>query len=85
MALTGLPVPTMVGIALKGGGPVSAESGSVLTAPMRGREAGRRTLEARERYLAADDPDRLPPKACEVRREIALSWRRSLKRFRITR
>jgi transcriptional regulator of acetoin/glycerol metabolism len=45
---------------------------------MRGREAWHRTLQARERYLGAGDPDQLPPRACEVRREIALSWRRSL-------
>ena len=45
---------------------------------MRGRAAWHRTLEARERYLAAGDPDRLPARAGEVRREIALSWRRSL-------
>ena len=47
-------------------------------APMRGREAWRRTLEVRERFLAAGDPDRLPSDACGVRREILLSWRRSL-------
>jgi sigma-54 dependent transcriptional regulator, acetoin dehydrogenase operon transcriptional activator AcoR len=45
---------------------------------MRGREAWRRTHEVRERFLAAGDPDRLPPEDCGVRREIVLSWRRSL-------
>lgn len=45
---------------------------------MRGRAAWRRTLEVKERYLAAGDPDRLPPPACGVRREIVQSWRRSL-------
>jgi len=45
---------------------------------MRGREAWLRTLEAKERFLAAGDPGRLPPQTGEVRREIALSWRRSL-------
>ncbi len=43
-----------------------------------GREAWRRTLQVRERFLAAGDPDRLPPVTCGVRREIVLSWRRSL-------
>jgi transcriptional regulator of acetoin/glycerol metabolism len=43
---------------------------------MRGQEAWRRTLEARERFLS--DPDRLPPESCGVRREIVMSWRRSL-------
>ncbi|WP_300611436.1 hypothetical protein, partial [Trebonia sp.] len=46
--------------------------------PMRGPEAWRRTLTARERYLAAGDPDLLPSHECGVRREIILSWRRSL-------
>jgi sigma-54 dependent transcriptional regulator, acetoin dehydrogenase operon transcriptional activator AcoR len=41
-----------------------------------GRAAWRRTLEVREGFLAAGDPDRLPPPACGVRREIVLSWRR---------
>jgi sigma-54 dependent transcriptional regulator, acetoin dehydrogenase operon transcriptional activator AcoR len=57
---------------------VSPEPGAVLTAPMRGREAWRRTFEVKERFLAAGDPDRLPPPGCGVRREIVLSWRRSL-------
>jgi sigma-54 dependent transcriptional regulator, acetoin dehydrogenase operon transcriptional activator AcoR len=57
---------------------VSPEPGAVVTAPMRGREAWRRTLEVKERFLAAGDPDRLPPPGCGVRREIVLSWRRSL-------
>jgi transcriptional regulator of acetoin/glycerol metabolism len=43
---------------------------------MRGQRAWRRTLEARERFLA--DPDALPPGDCGVRREIVMSWRRSL-------
>ena len=46
--------------------------------PMRGSEAWRQTLEVRERFLATGDPDRLPPENCGVRREIVLSWRRSL-------
>jgi sigma-54 dependent transcriptional regulator, acetoin dehydrogenase operon transcriptional activator AcoR len=45
---------------------------------MRGHDAWRRTLEIRERYLAAGDPDRLPPPDCGVRPEIVMSWRRSL-------
>jgi sigma-54 dependent transcriptional regulator, acetoin dehydrogenase operon transcriptional activator AcoR len=45
---------------------------------MRGREAWRRTLEVKERFLAAGDPDRLPLETCGVRREIVMSWRRSL-------
>ncbi|WP_395107663.1 sigma-54-dependent Fis family transcriptional regulator [Actinomadura sp. SCN-SB] len=45
---------------------------------MRGREAWRRTLAIKERFLAAGDPDLLPPEDCGVRREIVLSWRRSL-------
>jgi len=44
--------------------------------PMRGQEAWRRTLAARERFLS--QPDRLPPGSCGVRREIVMSWRRSL-------
>jgi transcriptional regulator of acetoin/glycerol metabolism len=51
---------------------------AVLTAPMRGSAAWRRTLEVKERYLAAGDPDQLPPPTCGVRREIVMSWRRSL-------
>lgn len=35
-------------------------------------------LEVRDRFLAAADPDRLPPEDCGVRREIVMSWRRSL-------
>ena len=46
------------------------------TVPMGGQEAWRRTLGVRERFL--DDPDHLPPADCGVRREILLSWRRSL-------
>jgi transcriptional regulator of acetoin/glycerol metabolism len=46
------------------------------TVPMRGREAWRHTLGVRERFL--DDPGRLPPADCGVRREIIMSWRRSL-------
>ncbi len=34
--------------------------------PMRGHDAWRRTPEIRERYLAAGDPDRLPPPGCGV-------------------
>ena len=47
-------------------------------APMRGRAAWRRTLEVKERYLAAGDPDRLPPQSCGVGLEIVQSLRRSL-------
>jgi transcriptional regulator of acetoin/glycerol metabolism len=43
---------------------------------MQGQEAWRRTLAARERFLA--DPDGLPPGLWGVRREIVMSWRRSL-------
>lgn len=50
---------------------------SVLPVPMRGQAAWRRTLEVRERFLAAW-PDWLPPEDCGVRREILYSWRRSL-------
>ena len=46
------------------------------TVPMRGQQAWRRTLEVRERFLA--DPGRLPPEDCGVRRDIVMSWRRSL-------
>jgi hypothetical protein len=49
----------------------------VLPVPMRGQAAWRRTLEVRERFLAAG-PDWLPPEDCGVRREIVYSWRRSL-------
>jgi sigma-54 dependent transcriptional regulator, acetoin dehydrogenase operon transcriptional activator AcoR len=45
---------------------------------MHGHEAWRRTRDIRERYLAAGDPERLPPPDCGVRREIVMSWRRSL-------
>lgn len=45
---------------------------------MRGRAAWRRTLEVKERYLAAGDPDRLPPQSCGVGLEIVQSLRRSL-------
>lgn len=63
--------------------PVSTQPGAARTAPaptvpIRGRAAWQRTLEVRERYLAAGDPDRLPPEDCGVRREIVLSWRRCL-------
>jgi transcriptional regulator with AAA-type ATPase domain len=37
---------------------------SVQAFPMRGHDAWRRTLDIRERYLAAGDPDRLPPPDC---------------------
>jgi sigma-54 dependent transcriptional regulator, acetoin dehydrogenase operon transcriptional activator AcoR len=57
---------------------VGPESAAAATAPMRGREAWRRTHEVKERFLTAGDPDRLPPEDCGVRREIVLSWRRSL-------
>ena len=49
-----------------------------MTVPMLGQQAWRRTLEVRDRFLAAADPDRLPPEDCGVRREIVMSWRRSL-------
>jgi transcriptional regulator of acetoin/glycerol metabolism len=45
---------------------------------MLGQQAWRRTLEIRDRFLAAADPDRLPAEDCGVRREIVMSWRRSL-------
>lgn len=45
---------------------------------LRGRAAWQRTFEVKERFLAAGDPDLLPPETCGVRREIVLSWRRSL-------
>jgi sigma-54 dependent transcriptional regulator, acetoin dehydrogenase operon transcriptional activator AcoR len=51
---------------------------ATLTAPIHGRAAWRRTLEVKQRYLAAGDPDRLPPTRCGVRPEIVSSWRRSL-------
>jgi transcriptional regulator of acetoin/glycerol metabolism len=47
-------------------------------APIRGAAAWRRTLAIKERYLAAGDPDQLPPATCGVRREILTSWRRCL-------
>ncbi len=50
----------------------------VLGAIPAGRQAWRQTMEVRERFLAAGDPARLPPPACGVRREIVMSWRRSL-------
>jgi len=45
---------------------------------MRGAQEWRRTLSIRERYLAAGDPDALPPPDSGVRPEIVMSWRRSL-------
>ena len=48
-----------------------------MTVPMLGEQAWRRTLEVRDRFLAAD-PDRAPPEDCGVRREIVMSRRRSL-------
>ena len=54
----------------------SPEPAAVPVVPMSGREAWRRTLAARERFLS--DPDRLPAGSCGVRREIIMSWRRSL-------
>ena len=57
---------------------MSLDPASFAVVPMRGPDAWRRTLEARERFLAAGDPDWLPPQSCGVRREIVLSWRRSL-------
>jgi sigma-54 dependent transcriptional regulator, acetoin dehydrogenase operon transcriptional activator AcoR len=53
---------------------VSPELGTIPA----GRRAWRQTMEVRERFLAAADPDRLPPAACGVRREIIMSWRRCL-------
>ncbi len=53
---------------------MSTESGTIPA----GRQAWRRTMEVRERFLAAGDPDRLPPATCGVRRPIVLSWRRCL-------
>ena len=57
---------------------MSSGPASFAVAPMRGPDAWRRTLEVREHFLAAADPDWLPPRSCGVRREIVLSWRRSL-------
>jgi transcriptional regulator of acetoin/glycerol metabolism len=57
---------------------MSTDSALVTASPAGGWQAWRRTLEIRERYLAAGDPDWLPPQDCGVRREIVLSWRRSL-------
>ena len=57
---------------------VSPVEPPVAVPPMRGAEAWQRTLEIRERYLAGGDPGLLPPPDCGVRREIVLSWRRSL-------
>ena len=57
---------------------MSTESAVVPAIPMHGHEAWRRTRDIRERYLAAGDPERLPPPDCGVRREIVMSWRRSL-------
>jgi len=51
---------------------------TTLTAPIHGRAAWQRTLEVKERYLAAGHPDQLPPTPCGVRPEIVSSWRRSL-------
>jgi sigma-54 dependent transcriptional regulator, acetoin dehydrogenase operon transcriptional activator AcoR len=53
---------------------VSPELGTIPA----GRRAWRQTMEVRERFLAGADPDRLPPAACGVRREIIMSWRRCL-------
>jgi sigma-54 dependent transcriptional regulator, acetoin dehydrogenase operon transcriptional activator AcoR len=57
---------------------MSTESAIVPAIPMHGHEAWRRTRDIRKRYLAAGDPDQLPPPDCGVRREIVMSWRRSL-------
>jgi sigma-54 dependent transcriptional regulator, acetoin dehydrogenase operon transcriptional activator AcoR len=57
---------------------MSPDPASFAVAPMRGPEAWRRTLEVKEHFLAAGDPDWLPPPSSGVRREIVLSWRRSL-------
>ena len=54
---------------------VPMEPAAIARVPMRGQEAWRQTLEARERFLA--DHDQLP-EDCGVRREIIMSWRRSL-------
>jgi transcriptional regulator of acetoin/glycerol metabolism len=69
----------MMEISTSGGAPMSTqppEAAAIPMVPMRGQEAWRRTLDARERFLA--DPDGLPPGLWGVRREIVLSWRRSL-------
>jgi sigma-54 dependent transcriptional regulator, acetoin dehydrogenase operon transcriptional activator AcoR len=57
---------------------MSTRSAALAASLMRGPDAWRRTLEVKERYLAAGDPDQLPPPDCGVRREIVASWRRSL-------
>jgi hypothetical protein len=49
---------------------------AIAVVPMRGTEAWRRTREARERFLA--NPGQRPPGDWGVRREIVMSWRRSL-------
>jgi sigma-54 dependent transcriptional regulator, acetoin dehydrogenase operon transcriptional activator AcoR len=54
---------------------MSPDSASLAVAPMCGPDAWRRTLEVRDRFLAAADPDWLPPRSCGVRREIVLLWR----------
>ena len=41
-------------------------------------QPGEETGKGAEDFLAAGDPDRLPPEDCGVRREIVQSWRRSL-------
>jgi transcriptional regulator of acetoin/glycerol metabolism len=57
---------------------VSIEPAIMPVPRLYGQAAWMRTLEVRERYLAAGDPDQLPPPDCGVRREIIVSWRRSL-------
>jgi transcriptional regulator of acetoin/glycerol metabolism len=52
------------------------EPAATASVPMRGTEAWRRTREVRERFLA--NPDQRPPGDWGVRREIVMSWRRSL-------
>src|SRR5579862_1660283 len=67
----------MMEVSTSGGGPMSTQPPEPAPAvPMNGREAWRRTLAARERFLS--DPDRLLAGSCGVRREIIMSWRRSL-------
>jgi sigma-54 dependent transcriptional regulator, acetoin dehydrogenase operon transcriptional activator AcoR len=54
----------------------SMEPAAIAAVPMRGTEAWRRTRDVRERFLAS--PDQRPPGDWGVRREIVMSWRRSL-------
>jgi transcriptional regulator of acetoin/glycerol metabolism len=76
-------VPSMMGVPASDSETVNTEMiterarpAVTATVPMSGQEEWRRTLRVRERFLA--DPRHLPPADCGVRREIIMSWRRSL-------